>query len=119
MLGIPRMQSDPDDYGVDEDSSWYIGCIGVVIPLPIFIYGVACVVRRVAVIPDRTLEPNYFYGFDAVLLGLALIFGALAVHCGGFLSKMELTWRYAHLAAVVCLVMGLASFVWFAARVLW
>ncbi len=72
---------------------------GVLLPLVPFGLGMACIVRRVAFFPagrgpQNTLIP--FYGFDAVAIGISLLFAALWIHAHFFWPTEERLERHAY-----------------------
>lgn len=65
-----------DDYPEGDATTQLLG--GVLAPIPFVIYGLMCVINRAGAVPGRRGNNIDFFGWDAVILGVAcLSFGAM------------------------------------------
>ena len=105
ILRIPIFDID-DDPPNDPWSKWGIG---IVVPCLIGGYGITRILFRHAVLHGRRGMSMTLNGWDAVMLGLAILAVALFLHSRYFWSNTDRLASYAGLGQFVALLLGIAG----------
>ena len=87
---------------------------GVIVPIGIAIYGVICVVKRVAEFRGESRVAMTLHGLNAVAFGVTFIAAALFMHCRLFWGEIyETTWilELCEIIAVLLIVVSLVTLI--------